>query len=333
MRARRAVLWASGVLAASMAGAAAAQSEHDIHFLSEHAVESGMDAHYVALPWPSAHLEHGAWRQSVDVSIASTRAEFIDLDGSMVGFGATKATGPGRGYVLLGFYSEMDFSGTGGRSVLAGYYLNSVPLDLPNAADFKAPRGTLRHFGIGAAYVRNLGSSQLIAGLLVERTDVLGFEMDYRLAAGADAGTTGLYGQSSAATFFTPLVGWQQIRAISTRWTWSPRALVTFPLPPGDFDYRLTGPGFDLRTPQDGTTGAIGDSFVALGLALAHVPSGLEIDVGGALLFAATERMSHPGVDRAFVVHVTWRPRARPRHPPPSLARRLRRPFWRHAAV
>ena len=51
--------------------------------------------------------------------------------------------------------------------------------------------------------------------------------------------------------------------------------------------------------------------FVALGLALAHVPSGLEIDLGGALLFAATEHVSHAGVDRAFVVHVAWRPRER----------------------
>jgi len=311
MRSRRALLATATALLATSAGRAAEpQAEHDIHFLSEHAVESGMDAHYAALPWPDAHLEHGTWRQSVDLSMASTRAELIDLDGSMIGLGATRATGPGRGYELLGFYSEMNVSGTGGRSVLAGYYLNSVPLDLPNAADFTAPRGTLRHFGVGAAYVRTLGSSQLIAGLLVERADVLGFEMNYRLAGGADAGTTGLYGQSSAAAFLTPLVGWQQIRTISSRWTWSPRALVTFPLPPGDFDYRLTGPGFDLGTPQDGTTGAIGDSFVALGLALAHVPSGLEIDLGGALLFAATEHLSHPGVDRAFVVHVTWRPHA-----------------------
>ena len=332
MRPRR-VLLASVLLAVAAARAAAAQTEHDIHFLSEHAVESGMDAHYAALPWPEAHLEHGRWRQSVDVSMASTRAEIIDLDGSMVGIGATKATGPGRGYELLGFYSEMDVSGTGGRSVLAGYYLNSVPLDLPNAADFTAPRGTLRHFGVGAAYARNLGSSQLIAGLLVERADVLGFEMDYRLAEGADAGTTGVYGQSSAATFLTPLVGWQQTRPISTSWTWSPRALVTFPQPPGDFDYRLTGPGFDLGTPQDGTTGAIGDPFVALGLALAHVPSGLEIDLGGALLFAATEHVTHPGVDRAFVAHVTWRPRARSHSRRASLARRFLRPLTRQTAV
>jgi len=311
MRSRRSLLAGASLLfAASAARVAAAQSEHDIHFLSEHAAESGMDAHYAALPWPAVRLETGAWRQSVDVSAASTRTELIDLDGSMVGFGATKGTGRNRGYELLGFYSQMDFSGVGGRSVLAAGFLDGVPLDLPNDADFAAPRGTLRHFGVGAAYVRERGhGSQLIAGLLLERADVRGVALDYRLASGADAGAAGVLDHSSAATFLTPFVGWQQTRSISTQWTWSPRALLTFPLPPGDFDGRLTGPGFDLGTPEDGKALEFGDPFVSLGLALAHVPTGLEIDLGGALLFAATERVSHAGVDHAFVVHVAWRPR------------------------
>jgi hypothetical protein len=309
MRSRRAVLCASIVLGATTPDAAA-QSAHDIHFLSEHAAESGMDAHYAALPWPDAHLEPGEWRQSVDVSTASTRTDFIDLDGPMLAFGATKGWGRDRGYELLGFYSEMDFSGAGGRTQLQDYFLRDVPLDLPNAADFGPARGRLRHYGAGAGYVRALGGSQLIAGLLLERAEARGFEMNYRLAAGADAGTTGVLDHSSAATFFTPFIGWQQTRPLSTNWTWSPRALLTHPLPPGGFEGRLTGPGFDLGTPEDGTTGAFGDGFLALGLAFANAPSGLEIDVGGALLFAVTEHMSHPGVGDAFVVHVAWRPRA-----------------------
>ena len=101
------------------------------------------------------------------------------------------------------------------------------------------------------------------------------------------------------------------MRARSRRIGRGRRALLTFPLPPGDFDGRLTGPGFDLGTPQDGPSGAIGDPFVALGLALANAPSGLEIDLGGALLFPVTEHVSHAGVSHAFVVHVAWRPRPR----------------------
>ena len=310
MSSRRALLCASVVLCASAQGVAA-QSEYDIHFLSEHAAESGMDAHYAALPWPAPHLEQGAWQQSFDVSTAKTRTEFIDLDGSMLAFGATRGTRVDRGYELLGFYSEMDFSGAGGRSVLADYFLRGVPLDLPNAADFAAPRGTERHYGAGAGYVRELGRSQLIAGGLLERVEVRGFEMDYRLAAGADAGTTGILDHSSAATFYTPFVGWQQTRPLSTNWTWSPRALLTHPMPNGGFEGRLTGPGFDLGTPEDGTTGAFGDGFLSLGLALTNARSGLEIDLGGALLFAVTEHKSHPGVGDAYLLHVAWRPRAR----------------------
>lgn len=302
---------ASALLAAPAARAAPEPTEHDIHFLSEHVAESGMDAHYAALPWPAAQLERGEWRSSIDFSTASTSTEFIDLDGPMLAFGATKGVSSDRGYELLGFYSEMDVSGTSGRSLLEGYFLNDVPLDLPNQADFTAPRGTLQHLGAGAAYVRQRGSSQLTAGILLERVDVRGFEMDYRLAEGADAGATGVLDHSSAATFLTPLLGWQQTRAMTSHWTWSPRALLAFPLPPGDMDGRLTGPGFDLGTPEDGTPDKIGDPFVALGLALAHLPSGLEIDLGGALLFSATEHVSHAGVDRAFVMHIAWRPHGR----------------------
>jgi hypothetical protein len=197
--------------------------------------------------------------------------------------------------------------------VLAPDFLRGVPLDLPNAADFTEPRGTLRHFGLGAAYVRERGrnqSSQLIAGVLLETADVAGFAMDYRLAEGADAGAAGVLNHSSKASFLTPFVGWQQTRAISPRWTWSPRASLTYPLPDGDFDGRLTGPGFDLGTPEDGAPLAFGDPFVTLGLALGHVPSGLEIDLGGTVLFAAAEHVSHDGVDKALVVHVAWRPHA-----------------------
>src|SRR5262245_27682594 len=129
---------ANVLLALATGGAALAQTEHDIHFLSEHVAESGMDAHYAALPWPAAHLERGVWQQSVDLSTANTRTEFIDLDGPMVAFGATKGAGRDQGYELLGFYSEMGVSGAGGRSTLAADFLRNMPLELPNAADFAA---------------------------------------------------------------------------------------------------------------------------------------------------------------------------------------------------
>jgi hypothetical protein len=286
-------------------------SEHDIHFLSEHAPESAMDAHYLSLPWPAGRLEPGAWQPSVDFSIAGTRTDFIDIDGPMMAFAAARGVTRTSGWEVLGFYSDMDVSGSSGLSSLSPSFLHNVPLDLPAKAEFASPRGTFRHFGAGTAYVRERGrasrSAQIIWGGLIERAELSGFEFDYRLVSGADAGAAGLLNHSSSATFISPFVGWQQTRALGTRWSWSPRALIVHPLPPGDFDARLIGPGFDLATPGDGHPLEFGDPFITLSLAFAHLPSGLELDLGGSLLFPAAEHVSHAGVDRAFVVHLAWR--------------------------
>jgi len=301
----------SCVLVLVLSGRPAAGSEHDIHFLSEHAPESAMDAHYQSLPWPGARVEPGAWQPSVDFSTASTRTEFIDIDGPMIAIAATRGVTSATGYEVLGFYSDMDVSGSGGRSALDPSFLRGVPLDVPAEADFTDPRGTFRHFGVGAAHVRERGraghSAQFIWGGLLERAEIRDYQFDYRLVSGADAGTTGLLDHSSSATFVSPFVGWQQTRAFSPRWSWSPRAMLVYPLPPGDLDTRLTGPGFELATPADGDPIPLGDPFVVLGLAVAHLPSGFEVDIGGNVLFRATEHMSHAGVEDAFVVHFAWR--------------------------
>jgi hypothetical protein len=299
--------------AAALPSIALAQSGHDIHFSSEHAIESGMDAHYQALPWPAGPLEPGHWAQSLDFSTAHTTTDVIDLDGPMLAFAAAIALAPGRGYELLGFYSAMDVSGGGGRVDLTGEFLDSVPLDLPAPADFANPRGALRHYGVGAAYVRDgARASQLVLGLLLERIDAAGFAVDYTVAAGASVGVSGVLDHSHDATFVTPFVGWQLTRPLAPHWSWSPRFQLTYPVPPGDLDGRLTGPGFDLATPQDGDPLAIGDPYIAAGLALAHDPSGFEIDLGSTLWFPHAEHVSHAGVGEAVVLHVAWRRRSAP---------------------
>jgi hypothetical protein len=112
---------------------------------------------------------------------------------------------------------------------------------------------------------------------------------------------------SNRATFATPFVGWEQTRPLARRWTWSPRAALFVPLPPADFRSRLTGPGFDIATPSDSAIAKIGDPFVTLGLALTHIPSGVELDLGSLVGYTLAEKQSHPGVDRAWALHVAWR--------------------------
>jgi hypothetical protein len=298
-------------IAAALAAppAFAADDEHTIHFAMEHVPESAMDAHYLSLPWPAESLERGEWRPSLDVSTARTRTGFIDLDGPTVAFAAARGVTRNSGYELLGFYSNADIAGSGGRAPLDPWFLDGVPLATPAAAEFTNARGTFRHYGVGAALVheRPTGRAQLIAGVLLERAEAAGFAVDYRLAAGASAGAAGVVDHSTRATFLTPFVGWQQTHALNPRWTWQPRALLACPLPPNDFRARVTGPGFDATTRRPGARLEIGDPFVGMGLAFEHEPSGVSFDVGGALFFAAAEHVSHAGVDRALLLHVAWR--------------------------
>jgi hypothetical protein len=313
-RLRCCVRWIAALVLAAPGAAA-----EDIDFLAEHVPESGMDARYLSLPWPGGRLEPGEWQQLADLATVETRTDFIRLDGPMIAFAAAHGVSARWGYQAIGFYSDLSISGEKGRVLLAPGFLRGVPLDLPQLADFSNPRGTVRHFGMGAAIVLERAaadaprSAQLIAGMLLERLEVKGFALDYRLAAGADAGASGMLEHSSEATFITPFVGWQQTRRLGDGWTWSPRAMVGLPLPPGDFDGRLTSPGFDLKTPRDATGRQIeiGDGFIAVGLAFAHRPSGLEVDVGGMLFYAATEHVSHHGIERAVLLHLAWRHRAR----------------------
>jgi len=290
--------------ALAIAAPAVGASDYDIHYLAEHVTESGMDAHYQTLPWPNPPLEQHRWEPSVDVSTAHTTTDFMDLDGPMVAFAATRGAAPGRGYELLGFYSTMKISGGSARLTLSPKSL-SVPLDLPQPADFSNPRGTYRHYGVGAALVRDRGhSAQLVAGLLLENVNAMDFKLDYTLADVPDSATSGVIDYSHHATFLTPFVGWQRTNRLSQHWAWTPRARFIYPLPPGDMDVRLTGPGFDV-TAEDPID--VGDPYVAVGLALSHAPSGVEVDLGSMLFYPLAERVSHAGVDNAFVLHVAWR--------------------------
>lgn len=295
------------LLAAAIA-VPAAGAEHHIHFSMEHVPESAMDAHYLSLPLPAAHLER-EWQSSVDFSQVDTRTSFIEIAGPMVGFAVARAGRGKWGQELLGFYSAAAVSGTSGRARLDPWFLDRAPSAAFATADFTNARGTFTQYGAGVAFVRDLhgGRSQFLVGALLERAAAARFAVDYRFVDGPSAGSAGTLDHSSAATFLTPLIAWQQAHALSRKWRWSPRALLALPLPSGDFDARLTGPGFDLSTQPAGAGIKIGDAFAGAGLAFEHVPSGISFDLGSTLFFAAAEHVSHAGVDHAFVVHVGWR--------------------------
>jgi len=303
------------VLVLVLARAAAALADDDIHFLAEHVVESGMDAVYMSLPWPTSALTRGRWQPSVDLSRARATAGFMESNGTVVEGALARGVSANWGYEVIAAHGTFAIAGGEGRAPLTRNFLGPVPLDLPQSADFSEPRGTQTQFAVGAAAVHERSaadgalSAQLIAGALLERVEIARFAMNYRLLDGGDAGSSGTLAYDSRATFVTPFVAWQRTRTVSARWTWASRAMLVAPLPPRDLDARLTGPQFDLSTPPDADAIQIGDSFVVLGLAFGHRPTGLEIDLGGLLYYPEAETASHRGVNGARVLHIAWRRR------------------------
>jgi hypothetical protein len=285
----------------------------DIDYITEHLPESGMDARFLALPWPAGRLEAGAWQTTVEAGYAETAASFLELDGPLLAASAAYSFRDGWAIEGMGFYDSLKVSGGSGREILNPTFARP-PLDLPEFADFSHPRGDYRYAGAGLGLVwQRPGSREdrwwtVTAGALWSRLELDAFQVDYEVAAGASAGAQGVLDHSSTNDFVTPFVGLGWTRPLGARFSFSPRALAVSPLPKGDFTGRITGPGFDSS--GAGAVGGrgtnIGDPFVGLGLELVHRPTGLGVDLGGTLYFAGAEGIVHEGVRRALTLQITW---------------------------
>ena len=292
-------------------------ASEDIHFIAEHLPEAGQDARYNSLPFLSDRMEAGKWQQTFQVGYAQADAHFLRIGGPMVAFNTGRGLSDRWGFSVLGFYDSMSVSGDTGRELLHPFFFHNLSLDLPQTAEFSNPRGDYRHWGIGGAFIRELSPAgadrrwTLTGGLLYDHLEIKDYQMDYRILAGRDAGVTGILDHSSDVGFVTPYLGAQYTRPLGSSWSLAPRIVGGAPLPPGDFDALLTGPGFDLSTARgDGNPGKVGDVFIGVSAGLIHLRSGLEIDLGTTLLYPLLEKASHPGVSKSLMVQVAWhRPR------------------------
>ncbi len=286
----------------------------DIEFITEHLPESVMDARFLSLPWEAGPLEAGHWQQTFTAGYVDTASSFLKQSGPLLAGSALYAVSDRWGWEVLGFYDAMAVSGGGDRKVLRARFHPAVPIVVPAETDFSAPRGDYRHFGVGFAVVRTLTRPEarrpwsLVGGVLWSHLSLEDYQVDYQVASGPSAGIRGVLDHSSSNDFFTPFVGLQQVRPLGRRFSLTPHAIVGVPLPAGDFDGRITGPGFDLSSDpkQGGRPGQIGDGFVGLGLDFEHVPSGLSIDLGASLVYLGGESLTHEGVDHAFLLTVAW---------------------------
>ena len=296
-------------------GAALANPPHvDIRFISEHLGEAAQDARSFSLPWPNAAPAPGRWRPFVAAGWTEARTEFLEESGRLTSAGAVRGFARDRALALFGFYDEFAVGGGAGEQVLTAGFLGVSPLDLPERARFSDPRGEFRHVGVGAAWSWRLSGPETHrpwraeAGLLLDRLTLDGFRVDYEILGGADAGARGTLDQSSDATYATPFAGVGWSLPLGAGLELVPRFVAGAPVPEGDLDGRLTGPGYD-RSSRDpgGRPAQLGDGFATVNVGLLHRRSGLEVDLGGVWAFPLFQRWTHDRVDRALLVHLTWR--------------------------
>jgi hypothetical protein len=298
----------------SPGGAAIANPpREDIFYLAEHLPEAAEETRYATLPWPDSAGGLGGWRPLAGLAGADIAADFATARGGILTLGASHPWGENGAFDLFAFYGSFSVGGDPGENVLREFALAGVPLDLPETALFSDPRGTFIHSGIGFAYAYRRPAAprwRYLAGALVERLELQDYRFDYELTGGEDAGASGVLDLSGTNEFVTPYFGVEWSQPLGASWSLLPRAQIGVPLPPGDFEARLTGPGFDLSTATTGAeSGKIGDGFFTVGASFVHLPSGLEIDLGTTAAFPLVQRLSHPGVDRAWVLAVGWHDR------------------------
>ena len=291
--------------------AAIADPPHeDFFFLAEHLPEGVEEARYFSLPWPETNLEPGGWHPIVGLGGADVGADFARARGGLATLGASHAWSSKWALQLFGFYGSFDVTGDTGEDVLSEFALDGVALDLPERARFSDPRGRFVHSGLGFAVARTLTGRRpwtLLGGLLLERLELDRYRYDYELLDGADAGASGVLDLSGSNDFVTPYVGVSVALPLGQRWLALPRAQLGVPLPPGELDNRMTGPGFDLSTSATGAeSGKIGDGFFTLGAGLRDRVTGLEVDLGATVAFPLIQGWTHPGIDRAWLLSVTW---------------------------
>jgi len=313
MSVARAVKWTlilPGLCAVASQAATTAPHE-DLHYLAEHLAEAAQDARYYALPWPAGAEDAGV-EPLVGVARAQFQSRVADARGTLFSAGIGRAWDARWRYAAFVFEDRFGLGGGTTNDVVTTGPLGAVPLDLPEQAEISAPSGRFIHRGLGLLARYEPGpapsSPRYLAGVLFERLTLADYRFSYRLTAGADAGAQGVLDFSGSSDFLTPMAGLAWDHELGSRLTLTPRAVFGLPLPPGRFESRMSGPGFEADGSSPGAhAGRVGDMFLALNVGLRDRVSGVEYDLGALWAYGAFERVSHEGVRKGVLFSILWR--------------------------
>ncbi|HEV7608045.1 MAG TPA: hypothetical protein VGO61_11945 [Steroidobacteraceae bacterium] len=285
-----------------------------IEFVGEHLAEIPMDNRYAALPlWaPWKADAPPSWQMTAQTGYAQTHTGSLAADGLMVSLAAGRRIAPDWQLTGLVFFDDFNLSSGVDRRPLEVTFARGVPLSLPAPAGFNGLAGSARNFGLGLA-VRRTATFRLwhtyewTAGVLWQRVALRDYAFDFQILDGPSSGATGVLDYSADYSHLTPFLGIAWPREFGN-WGVTPHAQAAVPLPRRGVVGRITGAGYDLS----GDTGSasndkpFGDPSLTLGLDINYRPWNLTVDLGSAISQALLEPLIHEGVDRNWMISLSW---------------------------
>ena len=288
-------------------------ANEDIEFVTEHLAEAAMDNRYASLPAWGADPPGKSWNLHAQGAFARISVGGLSLEGPMVSIAIVRQLNTRWSVNAFAFADALQFSGNRDQRPLDPLFSNSIPLGLPAEALFTGLDGSARDAGTGFCIARQqetrvLREHRWIAGLLWQKVALRDYRFEYRLLSGPDEGASGSIDYSADYIHVAPFAGLELLRRRGN-WSFSPHALVTFPLPRRGVQGCISGNGFALcgDTAAAGQGKHFGDPAFALGMRIGYDPWRLTFDLGGALAQALIEPLSHEGIAQDWLLSFDWR--------------------------
>lgn len=281
-------------------------------FVAEHLPEAVMDDRLLSLPVNYTRSPADE-RWSTQLQAFGSRIESgqLRLSGPGAGFGVRRGLSGAWAVLGFAFFERLHFSGSTEARPVAPLFSNSFPLSLPADATLGNQRGAVEQTGVGLALSFRPESRpwSVTFGAVRQRDSLQEFRVDYRLTSGPDAGASGTLDYSASYSYWIPF-GTFEWRIARNPWLFSSRITGGMPLPKRGWRGRMDGPGFDISgdTDEAGYGKHMGDPFVGLGFGVTWLPMHLTLDAGALLTQLVVEPRIHQGVERAWLLNLTWEP-------------------------
>jgi hypothetical protein len=287
-------------------------AKEDMDFVAEHLPEAAMDGRLLTLPVSYAdNLPTAEWSAQLNALASRIETGNLRLSGPGVGIGLRRQLSRSWAAVGVAYFDRLAFSGDTEERPVAPIFSAAFPVSLPADATLSNQRGDVKQIGAGVAlrYQPQARRFSVTFGALRERVKLNGYRVDYTLTSGPSAGTSGTLDYSADYPYWVPFatVEWRITRA---EWQFSPRFTAAVPIPTWGWRGRISGPGFNVSgdTEKIGRGRHMGDSFGGFGFGVTYSPWNLTVDAGALLNQMVLEPRIHDGVDRAWLLNLTWAP-------------------------